>query len=206
MNNKNAITELIKDIQREADQYCKSITEETDSYVKRETEKAYKKAHTDIKTFKKNEIDRLNEETNSVYSELESEEKRSLLELRRNLSDKLFQNAEKKISAFTESESYCGFLTDNVDEVLTAIGEDCEIILCPRDRKYEEILLKKCRFVSYSDSIKFGGCKGINKSAALAADNTIDSRLIQEKEKFFCKKELSLTLKEQGDDIDEQLN
>lgn len=204
MSKKNSITELIRDIQHEAEKYCKELTEDTDSYIKRETEKAYRKAHADIKTFKKNEIDRLNEETNAAYSVIEADEKKSILEFRSSLTQELFAAVEKNLMMFSESDEYPAFLIKTIEDMISVTGEGTEIILRTADKKYEPMLSTRFNNISYSEKIRLGGCMGINRKTSLAADNTIDGKFDEEKENFLCKKELSLTLHSQGDETSEQ--
>lgn len=185
---------FIKAINAEAEKRCDSIKKDIDNYINSELQKARELAHTNVRTVKKDETDRLNEQNNATFSELEAEETGKLLNRRNEIANEVFANAVKKINGFTESGEYISFLEKSIGEIKKAIGEDAVIILRPDDKKYEEKLKSLCAEIKYDSSIVLGGCKAENIPAALIADDTLDSRLKEAKVDFYKNSGLTITL------------
>lgn len=195
MNTENEkISVFLENINSDADAQCKRIRQEADRYVMQELNKARQRAHEDVKSFTKTEIDRLNEETNAGFSELEAQEKKKLIDRRSKITNEVFNKAKSKLIDFTKSDKYFDFLAKSINSIKTAIGEDSVIIVKPDDKKYEAELLKLCKEIKYDPSIKIGGCKAENIANKLIADDTIDSRLEEKKSDFYKNSGLSITM------------
>ncbi|MCQ2485573.1 MAG: hypothetical protein MJ168_09600 [Clostridia bacterium] len=169
------------------------IREETDSYIAQELEKARQRAHEDLKVFKKNEIDRLNEETNAGFSELEAKETKMLLDRRAEITDNVFSKAKAKLIEFVASDKYLTFLIRSIEEIKIALGNDTVIFLKPDDKKYEAELSKLCREIKYDPTIEIGGCKAENIINRMVADDTLETKLNAEKSIFYKTSGLSVT-------------
>ena len=188
------ISVFLDSINSDAETRCKHIKQEADRYVMQELGKARQRAHEDVKSFKKTETDRLNEETNAGFSELEAQEKKKLIDRRSEITNEVFGKAKAKLSDFAKSEKYIDFLKKSISEIKTAIGEECVIILKPDDKKYEAELSKLCKEIKYDPTIGFGGCKAENIAEKMTADDTLDARLEAEKANFYKNSGLSITL------------
>lgn len=172
---------------------CEKIKQEADSYVEQELEKARQRAHEDLKAFKKNEIDRLNEETNAGFSELEAQETKRLLDRRTEITNDIFSKAKAKLIEFAASENYIGFLAESIGKIKDVLGEDTVIFVKPDDKKYESELLKLCKKVKYDPTIEIGGCKAESTANRMVADDTLETRLDAEKSNFYKVSGLSVT-------------
>lgn len=194
MTNESKKTSIIlESINRRAKEESARIRQETDSYVAQELEKARKRAHEDLKAFKKNEIDRLNEEANTGFSELEAKETKKLLDRRSEITNDIFDKAKERLILFTESADYVDFLKRSIDEIKSTLGEDTVIILKPDDKKYEAELSGLCNGIRYNPTIEIGGCKAENVKNHMVADDTLDTRLEAEKSNFYKTSGLSVT-------------
>ena len=195
MNTENEkISVFLDNINSDADARCKTIRQEADRYVMQELSKARQRAHEDVKAFRKTEIDRLNEETNAGFSELEAQEKKKLIDRRSEITNEVFSKAKVKLIDFTKSDKYLDFLVKSINSIKTAIGEDTVIIVKPDDKKYEAELSKLCKEIKYDPSIKIGGCKAENFANKLIADDTLDARLEAEKANFYKNSGLLITM------------
>ena len=147
-----------------------------------------------VRPIRSSEFDRLNEEINAELSETETKGIEKLVERRSEITEKVFSQAEAKIKAFTQSDSYRDFVLNSVSKIKSVIGDGAVIILSPDDKRFEsEIKALGCE-VRYDEDIKLGGCKGENPVTAMTADDTLDARLEAEKRNFYSYSGLSLSL------------
>lgn len=184
---------FLESINRDAEAKCREIRQETDRYVMTELGKARDRAHEDVKSFKKSEIDRLNEANNAGFSELEAQETKKLLDRRTEITNEVFAKAKAKLVEFAAGEQYLNFLKKSIAEIKTALGDDAVIILKPDDKKYEAELSALCKEIKYDTAIEIGGCKAENLSRHITADDTLETRLEAEKSNFYKVSGLSVT-------------
>ncbi len=102
---------------------------------------------------------------------------------RAELAEGVFQKAEQKITEFTKSESYEGFVLASAKNAARLLGSDCVIFV----RDADIPLAAKIRDevgcpVEVSEDIILGGI--IAKSGNLVADDSLDARFCAEKEAF----------------------
>ena len=193
-NDNEKANAFLNNINSDAEEMCGKIKRETDRYVATELNKAREHAHEDVKSFKKSEIDRLNEENNASFSELEAQETRKLLDRRSQITAEVFERAEKKLSDFTQTPSYPDFLKKSIAQIKSKLGDGAVIILKPDDKKYEAEISPLCAEIKYDSSIRIGGCRAENKAAGLIADDTLETRLEEEKSNFYKASGMSITL------------
>lgn len=194
MNSETEKTNLfLNSINSDADALCRKIRSDVDRYASTELQKARALAHEQVKTVKQSEIDRLNEENNAGFSELEAQETKKLLDRRTQITDEVFGKAEKKLAEFTESEAYADFLKRSIAEIKIQLGENTTIILRPEDKKYEAELSELCAEIKYDSSIRLGGCRAENPEAGLLADDTFEARLIEERQRFYKTSGMTVT-------------
>lgn len=195
MNSEAKKTDIfLESINKDAEALCDKIRRDADTFVVNELEKARVRAHEDVKAFKKSEIDRLNEENNAGFSELEMQETKIVLDRRTQITNDIFSRAETKLIEFTKSGKYLDFLKASIAAIETAIGDDSVILLKPDDKKFEAELKGLCKEIKYDATIKIGGCKAENIDNRLIADDTLDTRLEGEKADFYKNSGLTLTL------------
>lgn len=195
MNSNATKTErFLEAINSDAEARCGKIKKDVDDYIDSELQKARQLAHQNVRPIRSSEIDRLNEEINTELSETETKEIEKLVVRRNEITEKVFAQAEEKISAFVKSDKYRNFLLNSVSDIKSAIGDDSIIILMPNDKKFEAEIKALGNDVKYDEQIKIGGCKGENQRTAMTADDTLDSRLETEKQKFYAYSGLSLSL------------
>lgn len=181
-------------INSDAEARCNKIKKDVDEYIENELKKARRLARQNVRHIRSSEFDRLNEEINAELSETETKGIEKLVERRSEITEKVFSQAEAKIKAFTQSDSYRDFILNSVSKIKSVIGDSAIIILSPDDKRFEsEIKALGCE-IRYDEDIKLGGCKGENPVTAMTADDTLDERLEAEKQNFYGYSGLSLSL------------
>lgn len=185
---------FLEAINQDAKKRCDKIKQDVDRYIASELQKARAIAHEEVKALKKAEYDKLNELNNSSLSENEAGETKLLIARRTEITDDIFGSVIKRLEEFVSGESYLDFLKSSVSRLQSGVGKDAVIILRPQDKKYEAQLSSLCKEIRYDESIKLGGCRAENPQEHLAADDTLETRLNEEKQNFYKNSGLSITL------------
>ena len=191
-NDKKA-ARFISVINAEAEQQCKKIIKETDRFIDSELKKTRAAARAKAKVTAKAELSKLDEQSNSDSYKLRTQQMTQIISKRNEITNGIFEKAEKRIVDFTKSDSYLPFLKESVKRIISAIGEDTVIYIRPSDAVFSSELGALCAGVEIDDSIILGGCKGVSKSSSMRADDTIDARLNEQKTKFYTDSGLSIT-------------
>ncbi|MGN1479237.1 MAG: V-type ATP synthase subunit E [Acutalibacteraceae bacterium] len=191
-NDKKA-ARFISAINAEAEQQCKKIIKETDSFIDSELKKTRAAARAKAKVTAKAELSKLDEQSNSDSYKLRTQQMTQIISKRNEITNGIFEKAEKRIVDFTKSDAYLPFLKESVKRIVSAIGADTVIYIRPSDASYSAELSTLCAGVETDDSIILGGCKGVSKSSSMRADDTIDARLNEQKIKFYTESGLSIT-------------
>lgn len=120
-------TQLLPEIHRQYMEACEKITLEANKkYEKTIAEETYK-----AEQMKNREILQANKQA-----------KRSLIELRAQLTNDLFDGVLDMITDFIESEEYFDLLTENIKKVAEQYPQGVTVSICKRDMDYENIVLK----------------------------------------------------------------
>ena len=112
------------------------------------------------------------------------------------MTDEVFELAAEKLIAFTQSDKYEPMLFDGAKAVAELFGEnDCVVYVKDSDMSYEDKI--KSFFggnaeVAADETIKIGGVKGFCKSMGIIADETLDSKLEEQRGWFVENAELSV--------------
>lgn len=123
-------------------------------------------------------------------SRCDFEMKKAVLSHRSSLIEEYFNEAEKRLAAFTESPDYAEYLRKAVRQAEELLGEGTQINARPCDA--EAVRAAATLPVHEDNSIVLGGISAANESRGLFADFTLDSRLKDEKAAFADKSELRL--------------
>lgn len=193
-SNANKTERFLEAINSDAEARCGKIKKDVDEYIDNELQKARRLAHQNVRPVRSSEIDRLNEKINAELSETETKEIEKLVARRNKITEKVFADAVERIKAFTTSDKYHDFVMTSVKNIKATIGDDSVIYLSPGDKQFENEIKALGNEVVFDDKIRLGGCKGENLRTAMTADDTLDSRLEEEKQKFYGYSGLSLSL------------
>lgn len=120
-------------------------------------------------------------------SESTAECRKKVFSRRNEIADKTLSSVAEKLRAFTQSDEYKAFLFESAEKILGSFdGGNITLLIRPEDMKFRSEI--EARFlnasVSEDASIKIGGVKGINSIVTLLIDDTLDSRLEQQKRWF----------------------
>lgn len=131
-------------------------------------------------------------------SESAAECRKSVFSKRNEISGNIFSEVAQKLRAFTQSESYADFIFESAKNIIGSFDYgNVTLLLRPEDIHMGERLEAELPGVSVSkdSTIKIGGVKGINSIVTLLIDDTLDSRLEQQKRWFEENSELYISMR-----------
>ena len=143
--------------------------------------------------------EKLTEKHNSMTAQLakKTQDGQKKLYIERSaMTDEVFKLATEKLIAFTQSDKYEPMLFDGAKAVAELFGEnDCVVYVKESDMSYGDKI--KSFFggnaeVAADETIKIGGVKGFCKSMGIIADETLDSKLEEQRGWFVENAELSV--------------
>ena len=143
--------------------------------------------------------EKLTEKHNSMTAQLakKTQDGQKKLYIERSaMTDEVFKLAAEKLIAFTHSDKYEPMLFDGAKAVAELFGEnDCVVYVKDSDMSYGDKI--KAFFggnaeVTADETIKIGGVKGFCKSMGIIADETLDSKLEEQRDWFVENAELSV--------------
>ena len=143
--------------------------------------------------------EKLTEKHNSMTAQLakKTQDGQKKLYIERSaMTDEVFKLAAEKLIAFTQSDKYEPMLFDGAKAVAELFGEnDCVVYVKESDMSYGDKI--KSFFggnaeVAADETIKIGGVKGFCKSMGIIADETLDSKLEEQRGWFVENAELSV--------------
>lgn len=188
---------FLQAIEKYAEEQRGRLRSEAEAFKERELNAAEEEGMRDAYLMIQKTMADVNNRIAADTSRAIAEGKQRVFTRRQQIEDEVFAKATRKLSAFTESDQYPAFLTKcavNISRVLKA--EDVVLYVCECDLKYKKKLRdyfgQNCEVLP-SDTIQIGGIMGHSRSRGLVADETIDTRLEQQREWFYEHSGLTVT-------------
>ncbi len=188
MNQTNKTSSFLKAINKYAKQQSDAILQEVEEFKKQEIEKATKEGIKDAYTLIQNEVSTKKAVIISDVAKREQNSKRELFVKRNEIVDKVFQKAYDKLFEFTNTVEYSEHIKNSAIKINELFGNNkCVIYLKGDDAdKVDAVksIIANCD-VEFDDSIKLGGIKGYCEALSIIADDTLDSKLSNQRQ-WFC--------------------
>ena len=122
-NDKKA-ARFISVINAEAEQQSKKIKQETDRYIDSELKKTRAAARAKAKVTAKAELSKLDEQSNTDSYKLRTQQMTQIISKRNEITNGIFEKAEKRIADFTKSDGYLPFLKEGVSKSTSMRADD----------------------------------------------------------------------------------
>lgn len=123
-------------------------------------------------------------------SRCEFDRKNAVLAHRNQLLEQLFTEIRQRLSQWTQTPDYTGYLSRALEKAKQELGEDIVIYARPADIPAVKSLTELP--VEQDNSISLGGINAGCPEKGLFADYTLDSRLAEQKDAFPNRSELRL--------------
>lgn len=144
-------------------------------------------------------LKQINIATNNIKSEYavkNLQAQGNLFKARDNMLTELFKKVSDKLKDYTKTYEYKEKLITYAEEIANYFdGNDCVIYLKSEDMQFADEILKLFTtdsVVKIDTTIEIGGIKGYCKKFGYIADNTLDSKLSEEKANFLENSDLKL--------------
>ncbi len=187
MNENTKESKFLDAINRYAESQKAQIKQEIEDYKNNKIEQATEQGLQDAYELIRVEITRRKSAIVTETAKKELELRRTLYAERQQIADEVFSAAKEKLSAFTKTEDYSRFLERSAKEMKELFGENaCTVSYAPFDEA--KLPLLKSLFPNATfradNHILLGGVKVFCAVNGMVADDTLDSRLLEQKQWF----------------------
>lgn len=176
---------FLKAINKYAAEQRKEIKTRAEEFRKYELQKAEAEVLRDAYYLIQNEMAQMKKNIASEVSKLEFEKRRELFAKRQAIMDDVFKKAQNKLLNFAKTQGYIELLKSHASSVSKILKKSGTVLyICKRDEGFideiREAYGKICK-VEVSDKIKIGGILAVNKVMSLVVDETLDSKLEEQR-------------------------
>ena len=185
----NKTDNFLKAIEKYAAEQRSKIESEAEEFKSKELNKAEEDGLKEAYVLLQKKMLSINTSIARELSKAENASRKSTFAKRQEIEDKVFERAKEKLLEYAGTDKYIQKLlesTKTVSEKLTA--DDVTLYVCERDLKLKNKIIsafgRKCD-VQASNEIQIGGIMGISRTVGLLADETLDTKLQNQRE-WFC--------------------
>ena len=188
---------FLKAIEKYAEEQRGKLQSEVEAFREREMNAAEEEGLREAYTMIQKTMADINSRIARETSKADAASKKNIFLKRQQIEDEVFARAKEKLLAFCETEKYAALMKRsavNISHVLKA----ADVVLYVRqdDMKYKAKL--KLYFgvnceIQPTDEIEIGGMIGVSRSMGLIADETLDAKLLQQREWFYENSGLTVT-------------
>lgn len=176
---------FLKAINKYAAEQRKEIKTRAEEFRKYEIQKAEAEVLRDAYYLIQNEMAQMKKNIASEVSKLEFEKRRELFVKRQAIMDDVLKKAQDKLLNFAKTQDYIELLKNYASSVSKILKKSGTVLyICKRDEGFiddiREAYGKICK-VEVSDKIKIGGILAVNKVMSLVVDETLDSKLEEQR-------------------------
>ena len=180
---------FLKAIEKYAAEQRSKIESEAEEFKSKELNKAEEDGLKEAYVLLQKKMLSINTSIARELSKAENASRKSTFAKRQEIEDKVFERAKEKLLEYAGTDKYIQKLlesTKTVSEKLTA--DDVTLYVCERDLKLKDKIIsafgRNCT-VQSSSEIQIGGIMGISRTVGLLADETLDTKLQNQRE-WFC--------------------
>jgi len=180
---------FLKAIEKYAAEQRSRLESEAEEFKEKELNKAEEDGLKEAYVLLQRKMLSINTGIARELSKAQNASRKSIFEKRREIEDEVFERARKRLLEYAETDKYTEKLLESVKKIsLKLTADDVVLYVSQRDMKLKNKIIsafgKKCD-VQPSDEIMIGGITGISREMGLLADETLDTRLSQQRE-WFC--------------------
>lgn len=188
MQNTSKTSNFLKAINKYAAEQRKEIKTRAEEFKKYELQKAEAEVLKDAYFLIQREMAQMKKGISSEVSKLEMEKRKELFSKRQSIMDDVFKKAETRLLEFTKTQDYIELIKKYVQSISKILKKSGTVLyISEKDQNIADIIReffgKICK-VEVDKNIKIGGVIAVNHSMAMIIDETIDSKLLDQKEWF----------------------
>ena len=187
MTQDNKTSSFLKAINKYAQQQSDAILQEAEEFKKQEIEKATKEAITDAYTLIQKNISVEKSKIVSEYAKLEQKSRSELFIRRMQIVEEVFDKATNKLISFTRTDEYSNYIRRSANEISELFcGKSCIVYVKNDDADKADLIksiIQNCT-IECDNSIVIGGIRCFCEELSMIADNTLDSKLSNQRQWF----------------------
>ncbi len=180
---------FLKAIEKYAAEQRSKIESEAEEFKTKELNKAEEDGLKEAYVLLQKKMLSINTGIARELSKAENASRKSTFIKRQEIENKVFGSAKEKLLEYAKTDKYIAGLLDSVKAVSKKLtADDVILYVCERDIKLKDKIIsafgRKCD-VQVSNEIRIGGVTGISRKGGILADETLDTKLQNQKE-WFC--------------------
>lgn len=180
----------------QAQQQCDGIHKQADDYKQKEIDKMENQILGELYTRIQSEVSHIHSSSTSDISQQEATQRQTLLRRREELTQTIFGEVRQKLLAYLATDDYReGLLKTAASIAKDHPLEGSDVTVGPNDGalllQLEEIFGEGCH-VATDPSIKLGGLRLHNRKTGIFIDETLDSKLEEQRPWFYLHSGLTL--------------
>lgn len=187
MNEKTKESKFLDAINKYAEHQKAQISQEIETYKNEKIEQATEQGLQDAYELIRADISRRKA---AIVNQVAVEELRLRNELfaeRQSICDKVFAQAKDQLTAFTQSAGYTAFLERSLHQIREVCGDHpCKVSVAPKDEDKRDMIQNALSGteVIVDNAIAIGGVKAYCTELGILMDDTLDSRLEEQRAWF----------------------
>ena len=193
---KNKTDNFLKAIKKYANAQKKAMKGETKQLKSERLRQAEKKAKQDSEHMKREKLAKMRSRHTAMIAAQTQKAQKELFLTRAGMTDEVFGLASEKLLAYAKTPEYAQKLRDSAGEIAALFGDnDCVLYLNERDLDAAgelQALFGGKAEVQADKTIQIGGVKGYCPAMRIIADETLDSKLEEQRDWFVENASLSV--------------
>ena len=186
-----------KSVMDDASAEAQKLLDQAKAYRENAMKKAEEEVLQELYGRIQDEVSEIRISSTQSVSRKENQERQNLLLRREEITRAVFERVKKRLLDFTRTPAY----TDLMEELAKELGARCPmegtVVMLRREDYHLSARLgehfgKNCRILA-DESIRIGGLKVMNQSSGIFMDETLDSRLEDQKPWFYSHSGLTIT-------------
>lgn len=183
-------------IMREAKEKADTLTAQKDNFRKNALSKAEDEVLREMYSRIQDEISDIRGNATRTVSREEAKFRQNLLLRREEITKAVFQQVRTRLIAYAKTEEYAKFMLELAAGMAKKYPLDNSVVLIRSDdyhmaAEMDKIFLGKCRIMA-DEAIRIGGIKLMNQAVGIFVDETLDSRLEDQKPWFYSNSGLTI--------------
>lgn len=186
-----------KSVLDQAEAEAKKLQDEAEEFKSTAMKKAEAEVLQELYSRIQDEITEIRTSATRNVSQKESKERQDLLLRREEITRSVFEQVKRRLLEFTKTPAYNDLMTEIAKELGVRCPMEGTIVMLRREdyhlaAKLGEYFGKNVRILA-DEAIHIGGIKVMNQSSGVFMDETLDSRLEDQKPWFYSHSGLTIT-------------
>lgn len=184
MNQSQKTSNFLRAINKFAKEQSDAIHREVEQFKKQEIEKATQEGIKYAYELIQKEIGTKKAQIVSDIARREQSSRKELFDKRNEIEQSVFDDVKVKLREYVNCDGYVEYVKRSAQQISELFGDSaCVVYISEQDSDKADMIksIIACCTIEVDDSIELGGIKAYCKSLNIMADNTLDSKLDDER-------------------------